>query len=73
MVAGATATAGREAIFTCSPLLDGALEQLRDGGDAQGKLIVAASWDVAALTTATVLAVYKPGRRRRRVLTREDR
>ena len=54
-------------------VIDGALEQLRDGGDAQGKLIVAASWDVVALTTATVLAVYKPGRRRRRALTREGR
>ena len=37
--------------------------QLREGGDAQGKLIATAGWDVVARTTATVLAVYKPGRR----------
>jgi hypothetical protein len=52
-------------------VIDGALEQLKDGGDAQGELIAAATWDVIALTTATFLAVYKPGRRRRRALIRE--
>jgi uncharacterized membrane protein len=52
-------------------VIDGALEQLRDGGDAQGELIAAATWDVIALTTATALAVYKPGRRRHRALVRE--
>ncbi len=51
-------------------VIDGALEQLRDGGDAHGALIAAATWDVVALTTATVLAVYKPGRRRHRGLIR---
>jgi uncharacterized membrane protein len=54
-------------------VIDGALEQLQDGSDARGELIAAASWDVVALGTATALAVYKPGRRRRRALTRERR
>lgn len=54
-------------------VIDGALEQLRDGGDAQGELIAAATWDVIALTSATVLAVYKPGRRRQRAVIRAGR
>ena len=44
-------------------VIDGALEELRDGGDAEGRLIAAASWDVVALLAATTLAVYKPGKR----------
>jgi hypothetical protein len=52
-------------------VIDGALKQLREGGDAHGKLIAAASWDVVALTTATVLAVYKPARRMRRAVIRQ--
>lgn len=54
-------------------VIDGALEELRSGADAQGELIAAASWDVIALTTATALAVYNPGRRRRRLLVRDRR
>ena len=46
-------------------VIDGALEELRDGGDAEGRLIAAASWDLVALLAATTLAVYKPGRRLR--------
>ena len=46
-------------------VIDGALEELRDGGDAEGRLIAAASWDVVALLAATTLAVYKPGKRLR--------
>ena len=33
-------------------------------GDAETVLIAAAAWDVLALTVATGLSVYKPGRRR---------
>lgn len=44
-------------------VIDGALDQVTNGGDAEAKLIVAATWDVVALTTATALAVYKPGPR----------
>jgi Predicted integral membrane protein (DUF2269) len=41
--------------------------ELRDGADAGGGLIVvAAAYDVLALTLATGLSVYKPGGRRRR-------
>ena len=32
------------------------------GGDATRQLIAAASYDVLALATATVLSVFKPGR-----------
>jgi Predicted integral membrane protein (DUF2269) len=39
--------------------------QSGDGG-AETALILAAAWDVLALTAATVLSVYKPGRRRGR-------
>ncbi len=40
---------------------------LTDNGDAgSGPLIAGASYDVAALTAATSLAVFKPGRARRR-------
>jgi hypothetical protein len=45
-------------------VIDGALDELRSGGSAEAELIGAASWDVVALTAATTLAVYKPGRRR---------
>ena len=50
-------------------VIDGALNELRDGGDGETALIAAATWDVIALTTATALAVYKPGRRRGRRTT----
>ena len=50
-------------------VIDGALNELRDGGDGETALIAAATWDVIALTTATALAVYKPGRRRGRRAT----
>jgi hypothetical protein len=45
-------------------VINGALEELRSGGSAEAELIGAASWDLVALTAATKLAVYKPGRRR---------
>ncbi len=45
-------------------VIDGALDELRDGGDGDARLITGAAWDVVALTAATALAVYKPGRRR---------
>jgi hypothetical protein len=35
-------------------------------GDTTGRLIAAAAYDVAALTAATALAVFKPGRQFRR-------
>ena len=43
-----------------SPALDTALA----GHGGEGRLVAAGAWDVAALATATVLSVYKPGRRR---------
>jgi predicted integral membrane protein DUF2269 len=44
-----------------------ATNEMRDGnGDAEAVLIAAAAWDVLALTVATALSVYKPGRRRER-------
>jgi hypothetical protein len=44
-----------------------ATNEMREGnGGADTVLIAAAAWDVLALTVATVLSVYKPGRRRRR-------
>jgi hypothetical protein len=45
-------------------VIDGALENLMDGGSGEARLIAATAWDVIALATATTLAVYKPGRRR---------
>jgi hypothetical protein len=40
-----------------------AIDAMRSGGgDASGQLIVAAAYDVLALSTATVLSVFKPGR-----------
>jgi hypothetical protein len=53
-------------------VIDGVLEELRDGGDGDAKLISAATWDVVALTIATAFAVYKPGRRLRQAGARED-
>jgi len=42
-----------------------ATNEMRHGsGDAETVLILAAAWDVLALTVATVLSVYKPGKRR---------
>jgi len=42
-----------------------ATAEMRAGnGDAEATLIAAAAWDVLALTAATVLSVYKPGRAR---------
>ncbi len=43
-----------------------ATNEMRDGsGNAETVLIAAAAWDVLALTAATVLSVYKPGKRRK--------
>jgi hypothetical protein len=41
-------------------------QMLDGGGDTTGRLIAAAAYDVAALTAATALAVFKPGRPFRR-------
>jgi hypothetical protein len=42
-----------------------ATTEMRNGnGDAETVLIAAAAWDVLALTAATVLSVYKPGKRK---------
>ncbi len=44
-----------------------AMAQMLDGdGDTTGRLILAATIDVVALTTATALGVFKPGRAFRR-------
>jgi hypothetical protein len=44
-----------------------ATNEMRYGnGDAETVLIAAAAWDVLALTVATALSVYKPGRRKER-------
>lgn len=49
--------------FVISP----ASSQMLDGdGDTTGRLIAAAAYDVVALTAATALAVFKPGRPFRR-------
>jgi hypothetical protein len=59
-------------VLVLSVILVGALvigpatNEMRNGtGDSETVLIAAAAWDVLALTLATVLSVYKPGRRRR--------
>ena len=50
-------------VFVISP----ASSQMLDGdGDTTGRLIAAATYDVAALTAATALGVFKPGRPFRR-------
>jgi hypothetical protein len=43
----------------------GAQRMIDGGGDAATPLVVAGAYNVAALLGATVLSVYKPGRRRR--------
>ena len=49
--------------FVISP----ASSQMLDGqGDTTGRLIAAAAYDVVALTAATALGVFKPGRSFRR-------
>ena len=59
-------------LLNVSVILAGALligptvSKLADGRDAsEGVLIAAAIWDIVALTLATSLGVFKPGRRRR--------
>ena len=47
--------------FVIGPAENALLEGATDG---EGMLIAGASWDVAALATATVLSVFKPGKRR---------
>jgi len=43
-----------------------------DGSGSQTALIAASAWDVLALTVATCLSVYKPGRARDRRAARRD-
>ncbi|MGH2742049.1 MAG: DUF2269 family protein [Thermoleophilaceae bacterium] len=46
-------------------VLGPSVEQMRDGsGGVEGRILVGAGWDLVALTAATVLAVFKPGRAR---------
>jgi hypothetical protein len=59
-------------VLVLSVILVGALvigpatNEMRHGsGNAETVLIAAAAWDVLALTLATVLSVYKPGRSRK--------
>jgi hypothetical protein len=47
--------------FVIGPAENALLEGARDG---EAMLIAGASWDVLALTVATVLSVFKPGKRR---------
>lgn len=61
-------------VLLVTTILSGALfvgrlsEQLAGGeAGAETQLVVAASYNVVALLTSTVLSVFKPGRRRRRV------
>ncbi|MGH2962234.1 MAG: DUF2269 family protein [Solirubrobacterales bacterium] len=43
-------------------VLGPSVEQMRDGsGGTEGRILVGGGWDLAALATATVLAVFKPG------------
>jgi hypothetical protein len=46
----------------------GTAAMLDGGGGAEGRLIVASAYDVLALSLATGLSVYKPGRRRARAI-----
>ena len=47
-------------------ILGPSVEQMRDGsGEAEGRILFGAIWDLAALGTATVLSVFKPGKARR--------
>jgi hypothetical protein len=47
-------------------VLGPSVEQMRDGsGGVEGRILLGATWDLVALGTATVLAVFKPGRARR--------
>jgi hypothetical protein len=49
-------------------VLGPASQQMLDGdGDTTGRLIAGATYDVVALTVATGLGVFKPGRSFRRV------
>jgi uncharacterized membrane protein len=48
-------------------LIGPSLQELQDGASgAEGRVIAGAAWDVLALTLATGLSVFKPGRRRAR-------
>lgn len=51
-------------IIVGAVVLNGGMSAMLTGrGGAEGQLIVGAAYDVVALTTATVLSVFKPGRR----------
>ena len=52
-----------EGAFVLGPAVD---VMRAAGGNAEAKLIAGAAYDVAALTVATSLGVYKPGSRRER-------
>ena len=53
-------------IVVGAAVLGPGVEALRDGDSgAQARVIMGAAYDVVALTLATALSVYKPGRRRR--------
>ena len=60
-------------ILVGSFVLGPATEAMRTGdGGTEGVVILGAAWDVAALTLATGLSVFKPGRRRRRRSAQQD-
>jgi hypothetical protein len=47
-------------------VLGPSVEQMRDGsGGVEGRILLGAIWDLAALGAATALSVFKPGRARR--------
>ena len=54
-------------------ILGPSVEQMRDGsGEAEGRILLGAIWDLVALGTATVLSVFKPGKARRGSRSRDS-
>ena len=53
-------------ILVGSFVLGPSVEEMRDGsGGVERRILFGAGWDVAALGTATVLSVFKPGKARK--------
>ena len=54
-------------IFMGAFVLGPSVDEMRNGdGGVEGRILSGALWDLLALGTATVLAVFKPGRARNR-------